>query len=264
MNRIADIKAFYQILAALEAKLGGKRLLSDCTGRLSWPRRGVYFFFESGEIRSDSGEGPRVVRVGTHATTAGSKSRLWSRLSQHRGTTGSGGGNHRGSIMRLLVGVALKKKSTMDHIDTWGVGQSSTKAALKLGVSSSDLRQREHVLESAVSQYIRAMPFLWVDVDDAPDPKTDRGVIERNSIGLLSNYTEARIDRQSDNWLGRYCDRERVQRSGLWNNNHVDEGHDPEFLAVLERYVVRMDRSRITPTRDENSPSGFAGKDVGE
>jgi hypothetical protein len=242
MNRIADIKAFYQILAALEAKLGGKRMLSECSGRLSWPRRGVYFFYEPGETRFDSGEGPRVVRVGTHATTAGSKSRLWGRLSQHRGTTGSGGGNHRGSIMRLLVGVALKRKSAMDHIDTWGVGQTSTQAAMKLGVSSSDLRQREHVLESAVSQYIRAMPFLWVEIDDESGSSTDRGLIERNSIGLLSNYQQTPIDRPSPNWLGAFCDRERVQRSGLWNNNHVDEGYDPAFLTVFEQHVVQIRR----------------------
>jgi hypothetical protein len=243
MNRIADIKAFYRILAALEAKLGGKRMLSESTGRMNWPDRGVYFFFEPGETRSDSGEGPRVVRVGTHATTAGAKSRLWGRLSQHRGTAGTGGGNHRASIMRLLVGVALKKRGSMDHMATWGIGQNSTKACATLGVTSSELRQREHVLESAVSQYIRAMPFLWVDIDDAPDPKTDRGLIERNSIGLLSNYMQTPIDRPSDSWLGAYCDRERVQRSGLWNNNHVDEEYDSEFLAVLERYVVRMEHS---------------------
>lgn len=243
MNRIADIKAFYKILAALEAKLGGERTLSECTGRMNWPERGVYFFFEPGESRSDSGEGPRVVRIGTHATTAGAKSRLWVRLSQHRGTAGTGGGNHRASIMRLLVGVALKKRGSMDHIGTWGIGQNSTIACAKLGVTSSELRAAEHVLESAVSQYIQAMPFLWVDIDDAPDPKTDRGLIERNSIGLLSNYMQPPIDAASDKWLGAHCDRERVQRSGLWNNNHVDEGYDPEFLAVLERYVARMERS---------------------
>ena len=239
MNRLADIKVFYRILAALEAKLGGKRTLSECTGRMNWPDRGVYFFFEPGEMRSDSSEGPRVVRVGTHATTAGAQSRLWGRLSQHRGTARTGGGNHRGSIMRLLVGVALKKKSAIEHMDTWGIGQNSTIACVKLDVTNSELRQREHVLESAVSQYIRAMPFLWVDIDDAPDPKSDRGLIERTSIGLLSNYMQAPIDAASDNWLGAYCDRERVQRSGLWNNNYVDEGYDPEFLAVLERYVAR-------------------------
>jgi hypothetical protein len=242
MNRIADIKAFYQILAALEAKLGGKRVLSESTGRMNWPDRGVYFFFEPGETRSDSGEGPRVVRVGTHATTAGAKSRLWGRLSQHRGSSRTGGGNHRGSIMRLLVGVALKTRDAIDLMDSWGNGQTSAITSMQLGVTSSELRQQEHVLESAVSQYIRAMPFLWLNVDDTPDPKTDRSLIERNSIGLLSNYVQAPIDRPSDSWLGAYCDRERVQRSGLWNNNYVDEGYDSSFLGVLERYVTRMER----------------------
>jgi hypothetical protein len=243
MNRLADIKAFYRILAALEAKLGGKRTLSECNGRMTWPSRGVYFFFEPGEMRSESGAGPRVVRIGTHATTAGAKSRLWGRLSQHRGTASTGGGNHRGSIMRLLVGVALKTKNATDQMGTWGIGQNSTIACVKLGLTSSELRPREHVLESAVSQYIRAMPFLWLNVDDVPGPKTDRGLIERNSIGLLSNYTQAPIDRPSDDWLGAYCDRERVQRSDLWNNNHVDEGYDSGFLAVLERHVARMEPS---------------------
>ena len=237
MNRLPDVKAFYRILAALEGKLGGMRTLAECHGRMNWPDRGVYFFFEPGEVRSDSGEGPRVVRVGTHATTAGSKSRLWGRLSQHRGTAGSGGGNHRGSIMRLLVGVALKTRSAMDHMDTWGTGQNATKACVKLGVTSSELRRREHVLETAVSEYIRAMPFLWVDIGDASDPKSDRGLIERNSIGLLGNYLRTPIDPASKKWLGTFCDRERVRGSGLWNNNYVDEEYDPEFLGTFEHYV---------------------------
>jgi hypothetical protein len=61
-----------------------------------WPKRGVYFFFETGESRSDSGSGPRVVRVGTHALREGSRAKLWTRLSQHQGTITTGGGNHRG------------------------------------------------------------------------------------------------------------------------------------------------------------------------
>ena len=38
---------------------------------MKWPARGVYFFREAGESRSDTGEGLRVVRVGTHALKAG-------------------------------------------------------------------------------------------------------------------------------------------------------------------------------------------------
>src|SRR5690242_13971991 len=104
MDRRADLIRFYEILGTLEKKVGGKRTLAECDGRMPWPRRGVYFFFEPGEVRSDSGGGPRVVRVGTHALANGSTTTLWRRLSQHRGSKRSGGGNHRGSIFRLLVG----------------------------------------------------------------------------------------------------------------------------------------------------------------
>ncbi len=50
--------------------VGGARLRAKCTGRMDWPRRGVYFFIEPNQVRTDSGTGPRVVRVGTHALTS--------------------------------------------------------------------------------------------------------------------------------------------------------------------------------------------------
>ena len=78
---------------------------------MDWPPRGVYFFHESGEARSGTGGGPRVVRVGTHGLKSGSGSTLWDRLSQHRGSSRSGRGNHRGSIFRLIVGIALAKRN---------------------------------------------------------------------------------------------------------------------------------------------------------
>jgi hypothetical protein len=62
---------------------------------------------EEGEERSHSGQGPRIVRVGTHALKGGSSTTLWKRLSQHKGQERSRRGNHRGSIFRLIVGTAL-------------------------------------------------------------------------------------------------------------------------------------------------------------
>jgi hypothetical protein len=44
MSRLADVIRFYQLIAALEDKLGGKRTLSVSSSRLDCPRRGVYFF----------------------------------------------------------------------------------------------------------------------------------------------------------------------------------------------------------------------------
>ena len=59
------------------------------------------------EDRSDTGSGPRIIRVGTHALKTGSRTTLWTRLSQHKGQPGSGGGNHRGLIFRLIGGRAV-------------------------------------------------------------------------------------------------------------------------------------------------------------
>ena len=109
-SRLDDLKRFYDLLAKLEERLGGARRLSNCSGRMKWPARGIYFFMETGEDRAVTGNGPRIVRVGTHALKAESKTKLWTRLKQHKGTVRSGGGNHHGSIFRKIVGAALIQK----------------------------------------------------------------------------------------------------------------------------------------------------------
>jgi hypothetical protein len=228
-QRLACLIRFYSILDQLEERIGGARTLADCHGRMVWPVRGVYFFREAREIRSDSGHGPRIVRVGTHALKTGGQANLWNRLSQHRGRLLSGGGNHRGSIFRLIVGAALIKRDAHDY-PTWGEGNNASK----------DIRAAEVHMERAVSEVIRQMPILWLAIEDEAGPSSLRGRIERNSIALLSNFDKLPLDPPSPHWLGRHCDRERVQRSGLWNQNHVDENYDPAFLDELEHFVAEM------------------------
>jgi hypothetical protein len=58
-------------------------------------------------------------------------------------------------------------------------------------------------LERRVSDYLRDLPFLWVEVDDEPGPESDRAYLERNAIGLLSNHEREPIDPRDD-WLGQY------------------------------------------------------------
>jgi hypothetical protein len=227
----------YEVLDRLEDRLGGKLRLKDCAGVRGWPERGVYFFFEDGEGRRESGSGLRVVRVGTHAVTANSKSTLRQRLRQHRGTSRSEGGNHRGSIFRLLVGTAIKRRDSALEPSTWGVKGDPTKAASHLGLSRAGLVEAETPLEVEVSRYIGQMPLLFVAVDDAPSPMSARGVIEENAIALLSNYGRTAIDPPSERWLGKFCDRQRVRESGLWNNDYVDKSHDPGFLELLSAHA---------------------------
>src|SRR5258708_2808983 len=132
MNRLKDAIRFYSLLDRLEGKIGGRRTLSGCSGRMDWPRRGVYFFFENGETRSDTGDGLRVVRVGTHARTVGWVTTLWGRLSQHQGTIGSGGGNHRGSIFRLIVGTAEAARLDGPGPSSWGQGNTADRTVREL------------------------------------------------------------------------------------------------------------------------------------
>jgi hypothetical protein len=230
VDRLALLDEFYELLRQMERRCDGTRRLSECNGRLEWPRRGVYFFFESGELRED-GLTARVVRVGTHALRD-SKSTLWGRLSQHRGRYGGslpGGGNHRASIFRRHVGFALL-----------ATGDYPPEVHLSWARKTVDRASRdlEHGLERAVSDYIGQMPLLWVGVDDPPDARSDRGVIERGAISLLSNVERAWIDPPSTGWLGRSAASDSVRHSGLWNVNHVQEAPHPPFLEILKRWVT--------------------------
>jgi len=218
--------------------VGGPRRLRDCGGRDAWPERGVYFFFEEGETRED-GESPRVVRVGTHALSRSSRTTLWKRLAQHRGTlSGSraGGGNHRGSIFRHHVGTALLARDGCPEEvrRAWASAQADRR-----------IKDIEYPLERAVSEHIRRMPSLWLAVLDAPGRDSRRGYLDANAIGLLSNCVRDPIDPPSPKWLGRWAQSPRVRESGLWNVNHVDQGYEPAFLDLLEQYVQGIDRAAI-------------------
>lgn len=61
-RRLNDLIRFYSILNQLEKAIGAARALADCRGRMKWPSRGVYFFHETSENRSDTSEGLRVLR----------------------------------------------------------------------------------------------------------------------------------------------------------------------------------------------------------
>ena len=197
---------------------------------MNWPERGVCFFFEHGESQSPSGNGPRVVFVGTHAVTRRSKTTLWNRLSTHRGATKTGSGNHRGSIFRLLVGEALMERYPDCRVDTWGKGSSAP----------ADVRAAEFELERMVSHVIGEMPFLWLEIDDEPGPESHRNYIKRNAIAMLSSYDGVPVDPPSDDWLGNRSPREKISRSGLWNQKHVEDDYDPGFLSELEDLVSRQ------------------------
>ena len=228
-RRAYDLVRFYELLDRLEDNLGGARRLSECHGRMDWPRLGIYFFRETGENRTDSGAGPRIVRVGTHTSNRGNGSLLWRRLRMHRGNADGSGGNSRGSVFRKIVGAALIERDGYNY-PTWGRDDSASKEVTK----------DERTLEQEVSATLRDMPCLWLATEDEPWSGSQREYIERNAIALLSNYGREPIDPPSADWLGHHSNQERIRLSGLWNSNHVDDDHDSTFLDALQRLIERM------------------------
>ncbi len=227
----SQIEKFYSILARLQETTRGMRLLKDLTPA-EVPHRGVYFFFQNGELRAD-GRTPRVVRVGTHGLKPGSKSTLYNRLMQYRGSS-TGGGNHRSSVFRLHVGKALISRGLFG-CPSWAQGSNAPREVV--------LAERD--LEQAVSQYIGDMYVLLLDIPDEPGPASDRALIERNAIGLLAGG-----DAPSKDWLGLSTNNPAILRSGLWNVNHVDHNSDDNFFDRFRTTCIQTTEFLIGKNRD--------------
>jgi hypothetical protein len=224
---------FYEIISQLGKFPGQMRPLRELPPRSKMPPRGIYFFFEPGELRSGNARIPRVVRVGTHAISTGSKSTLRGRLKQHLGTR-AGGGNHRGSIFRLHVGAALLAREGKS-LPSWGVDSAMPRSVRDDEVACAE----EAAWEARVSEYIGTMSVAWIGIPDEAGPESDRAYVEKNAIALLSNQLVP-IDAASAQWLGRFSPRLQVRDSSLWNLNHVDSVCDLDFLDKLETYVTAM------------------------
>ena len=233
MTSSQDLESLYGLLSELRSRVGGFRQLRDTNGRSGWPRRGVYFFFDEHETRG-SGTGLRVVRVGTHALRSGSRTTLWGRLHNHKGHEGGrhpGGGNHRGSVFRFHVGAAMLTRS--------GESSELLRSWIDRAGPSPEFAEAEHEVEHRVSRYIRDLPFLWVGVLDEPGPSSDRGMLESNSIALLSTEGFV-VDPPRNDWLGHDAPSRAISQSGLWNVDHVGDRYDPAFLGRLEKYVSQI------------------------
>jgi hypothetical protein len=251
-DRWQHIEEFYELLHSLSRKLGGAKRLADCNGKMSLPTRGVYFFFEEGECRRDQ-EQRRIVRIGTHAVSSGSKTTLWNRLYAHRGSR-SGGGNHRGSIFRLHVGRAMLNRDGDTRYPYWGQNSSAGKA----------IKQSEDALERQVSEYIGNMQLLWLNVDDEPSKDSHRSFIERNAIALLAGADgQSPVDTPSAAWLGQYSDHDRIRLSGLWNLDYIGSPdkpiqYEPTFLDVIRQYLDKIYKERRPKNRHVDSLAPFS------
>jgi hypothetical protein len=237
-QRLRDLDRLYALMARLRKSLLGGRQLSASTGALGWPERGVYFFFEPGELRATRATERRIVRVGTHTVSKGSHTTLWNRLRTHRGGS-DGSGSHRSSVFRLHVGSAiLHRDRLVDQYSSWGKGANAEKS----------IRLREQPIEQQVSAFIGRMHVIWLPVGDASGPDSDRAFLEMNCVGLIAGGSGP-LDPPGAGWLGRASPHSAIRQSGLWNVNYVSGGYASEFLDVFEQYVDISEGRRATTTR---------------
>jgi hypothetical protein len=202
--------------------------LTDVLKQNTLPEKGVYIFCDPTQESKLRSGAPRIVRIGTHAVSTGSKSTLRSRLRTHLGSA-TGGGSHRSSIFRLHVGQSLiAKNSLKEKYPHWGVGSTA----------SSEIRISEQELEQEVSAYIGKLLVTIIPLMDESGPNSARAHVERALVALFTENMDF-LEESTASWLGRLSTRPQLQKSGIWNVQHVGAAFDERSfklaLSLLER-----------------------------
>ncbi|MCB1517588.1 MAG: hypothetical protein KDJ19_08255 [Hyphomicrobiaceae bacterium] len=222
---------FYGVIQSFVDQ-NGIHSFESFTSLQNLPRRGVYFFFDPDEETKWSGSVPRIVRIGTHAVSIGSKSTLRTRLRAHFGQKDRSG-NHRASIFRLHVGNALiQSRSLSERYPNWGQGMSASK----------EIRAAERSLEIEVSEYLGRLLMTYVELSDLPGKQSQRSQLENSAINFLG-ADMIPIDEPSPNWLGRMALPKQIRETGLWNIQHnglkFDRTALKNIVNIAENPILR-------------------------
>lgn len=220
LDRTDAVKAFY----ALFEEWGTKSAILPLRDALQkpMPEQGVYFFFDPEEETQFSSVLGRLVRIGTHGVSAGSKATLRDRLRTHLGTA-DGYGNHRSSVFRLHIGEAMIRRDGLrKRFPQWGSGQNS----------SALVRERERPLEKLVSSAISKLCVAVVEVSDRAMKTSARAVIETSAIALFTEDYQP-VESPGSQWLGRHSAHELISKTGLWNLRDVGSKADLDIVKAL-------------------------------
>lgn len=175
--------------------------------RTDLPNNGLYFFYEEGERFSVNGQlRDRIVRIGTHRE----QDRLPDRILNHFQ------GDKNNSVFRRLLGSAIiqRENPSDPRLQQW----------LEQGTPTlTDIEER-------VSRELREhFSFRCVKVED----RDERMEFEERLIATLARCSTTY--HPSPNWLGLFAVNEKVRRSRMWNDQHVDS----------QRYMREEDLSRL-------------------
>ncbi|RQH12465.1 DUF6884 domain-containing protein [Bradyrhizobium sp. RP6] len=226
LDRISGVEEVYASFERMSAAGHVKPLREAVRGTL--PDQGVYFFFDPTEQTRFSRTLPRLVRVGTHGVSAGSRATLRDRLRTHLGTS-DGYGNHRSSVFRLHLGEALIRRDGLrDDYPNWGIGQNSTAA----------IRDSEKPLEKMVSEIIGSLLICCVAVADKSAKESARSLIERLSIALFTEYLLP-VEAPSQHWLGLHSKHDVIVKTGLWNLRDAGSKADTSISKLINARIMK-------------------------
>lgn len=167
----------------------------------SIPTNGIYILFEKGEMAH---EGDRIVRIGTHT----GEGQLASRLKQHFIVE-----NKDRSIFRKNIGRAFLNGKQDPFLEQWD--WDLTTRAAKEKYSHLVDKDKKDFIEQKVSDYIQSnLSFVIFEVET----KEERLHLESRIISTVSSCPSCS---PSQNWLGLYSPKEKIQASGLWLVNEL-------------------------------------------
>ena len=187
---------------------------------------GLYFFFEEGEW-SRHGPNGRIVRVGNHPHSQGG---LIRRLRNHYS------GQKNGSVFRKFLGGALlRRRNHQSSCLQPHPGQGHWEC------QNAKTCSRCKPIEQRVSALLRSrFSFRCVAIPNRPT----RNRLEAKLIATLAQCDDCKNCTPSRRWLGRFAYSEKVHRSRMWNDCHID--NRTINRADLRRFSQLVKRTRAT------------------
>jgi hypothetical protein len=200
--------------------------------------KGIYVFFEKGEIYYGM---DKIVRVGTHGLRKGNAS-LRNRLSEHHDDWGR-------SIFRRYVGTALlHRKMGPNHPDLAAWDYTRNERLQRAKLRNDDFYDS---VERDISSYIRNhITFVCFPVAGSDDRKR----LEAGIIATLSGESDF-TSCVSREWLGRYvtgrtkrlrAGRQRISDNGLWLQQGLGKNNAPLSEEEFKRIMLTGGKCVLT------------------
>ena len=165
------------------------------------PQNGIYMLFQTGEKAHVS---DRIVRIGTHT----GEGQLRSRLKEHFLVP-----NKDRSIFRKNIGRAILNKSNDPFFAVWE-RDMTTKVARKAPFTNGETVYQAG-LEEKVSDFIRSNFWFVVQSVETKEARL------RRETELISSVSLCSACGASEGWLGSFSPKEKIRRSGLWQEMGV-------------------------------------------